>query len=221
MKRYRLYGGMILEFIGYSVFAGLIIYLISGFSFGEGQEMLLEACALYTMAGGMMIATILFFNIYQSFVPMALSLNARRKEVFLGLQIVKLLEAFGVTAVAALLFFLGITLGKDSGFHGGIWLAVMAFCLMFIMASVGNLAGSLYYRFGKIAMALMVIFAMVCGGIIGFSSSMGADNELIEFLGKLAKLETAALFMAGAALIVGILDAVLSWISLRKMEIRC
>lgn len=221
MKKCRLYGSMIWEFMGFSVLAGIVIYLVNGISIGDWQGPQFEACSMFIMAGGMMIAVILFYNLYQSYVPMALSLNARRKEVFLGIQAVKFFSALGITAEAAVPFGLGIWLGGDTGFHGGGWLALAAFCALFITASVGNLIGSMYYRFGKLALAIMMILAMICGGIIGALSVMGGEVNLMEFFGEIWSMKTIALCCTGIALIAGILDILGSWAALRKMEIRC
>lgn len=221
MKKYRLYGKMLLEVIGYSVFAGIIIYLVSGLSMADGRELLLEACGGFTVAGGMMIMVIVFYNLYQGFVPMALCLNAKRKEIFVWLQIKKVLDALGITLIAALLVYLGIRLGGDQEFHGGGYLAIMAFGTLYMMGSFGNLVGSLYYRLGKLAFVLLMVFSMICGGVIGFMSAMGIDEEVMEVFQKIMDSKNITWIVLGAAAAAGLLDAVLSWLSIRKMEIRC
>ena len=221
MKKFWLYGEFFGSSVGRSVVLGIVLSLISGVGLQDGGTYLFQTMAIYCMIVGMMILLVTPFSLYQSYVPLMLSMNCRRKEIFWGFQGLKLVNAAGV-ALAGGIFMLIQNYVEKGSF--GMDMRIPLFSLGFLLlgSSLGNLAGILYYRFGKIAMVIFMVCCGASGGSIGFLSAMGAKRGSFALLERLTGDDTGILgaYVLTAALLLIAADGVVSWMSLKKMEIR-
>lgn len=218
MKKLRIYGEIWGSTVGMGLAAGAALSLFAGMNFQGAESCLLQTAAIYVMVAGCMITLVMPFSLYQTYVPMILFMNGRRREIFRMIQILKYLNVAGITAVGALFMALqNILLEPVEG--AGLLIGIGC-CILLVSSSLGNLAGALYNRFGKIAVIIFMICCGVCGGIIGYFSAAGFKGKVPELVQRIID-GNAKLTVLGIAVVFCVLDGVLSWLSFRKMEVRC
>lgn len=219
MKKLLIYGDIVASCVGMSLGVGILLCLIIG---TRVELNLFQIVGTYGMIAAGMIFLITPYSLYQSYVPLMLCMNCRRRELFFTFQGIKVLNVAVMMALTSLLMcfsdmsggveVLGISVYKFLG---------MGCCYLLIMASVGNLSGILYHRFGAISVIIFMVCSACGGGIMGVASVMGIKDGALERFGRFLGADFLIIGMTGATILTVLLDFIVSWRILRKLEIRC
>lgn len=222
MKKLRIYGEMWGACVGMSLLAGIVVSMVSGVLFMEGGAYLFQTIGIYCMVVGAMILLITPFSMYQSYVPMILSMNGRRREVFRNFQLLKLVNALSVAALGGILLILQSLLKGGMSFGDGLAFFVLGLGFLLVMSSVGNLSGVVFSRFGKLGLALFMLCSAAAGGVIGFVSAMTQKKGIKEIVWRIGdgNMEMGIIGVIIAAVILTVVDGVISWVIIRNMEVR-
>ena len=97
---------------------------------------------------------------------------------------------------------------------------LMSALLLLSGGSVGNLIGVLYNLIGRWAMILYVILSGLTGGMVGVVTELSSTPDINTFgalLGNTTFLTAA--FVAAPVFIAA--DLIVSWLVLRRTEVRC
>lgn len=224
MKRFRIYGEIWGSMVGMSFVAGLVMSIVSGVGFQDSGNYFFQTFGIYSMIAGALVLLITPFSMYQSYVPMMISMNCRRREVFAGFQILKVLSPLSVAAVSGIFLIINHRLQPENNPMGE-QLVMMAagFCFLMMFASFGNLMGVLYTRFGKTVMIIFTLCSGIGGGVIGWTCASGIKQGSDSVIRMIYDGNTPLLLicMAAAALGMVLADVIVSWVSIRKLEVRC
>ena len=211
-KKFLFYGRLWGITVGGALVAGLILALITWLNRGgDVRRMIWYMLAVDCMMTGYFCLQILPFSTYMSTVPLMLASGCRRKEVILSSQILKFLNFLGILAVTAIFLLLQSRM-KD--------MFLMSALLLLSGGSVGNLIGVLYNLIGRWVMILYVILNGLTGGMVGVVTELSSTPDINTFgdlLGNTTFLTAA--FVAAPVFIAA--DLIVSWLVLRRTEVRC
>ena len=156
-----------------------------------------------------------------STVPLMLAFGCRRKEVILSSQILKFLNILGILAVTAIFLLLQSRMkGNQVEIQRMKDMFLMSALLLLSGGSVGNLIGVLYNLIGRWVMILYVILSGLTGGMVGVVTELSSTPDINTFgdlLGNTTFLTAA--FVAAPVFIAA--DLIVSWLVLRRTEVRC
>ena len=97
---------------------------------------------------------------------------------------------------------------------------LMSALLLLSGGSVGNLIGVLYNLIGRWVMTLYVILIGLTGGMVGVVTELSSTHDIntfVDLLGNTTFLTAA--FVAAPVFIAA--DLIVSWLVLRRTEVRC
>ena len=150
-----------------------------------------------------------------------LASGCRRKEVILSSQILKFLNFLGILAVTAIFLLLQSRMkGNQVEIQRMKDMFLMSALLLLSGGSVGNLIGVLYNLIGRWVMILYAILSGLTGGMVGVVTELSSTPDINTFgdlLGNTTFLTAA--FVAAPVFIAA--DLIVSWLVLRRTEVRC
>ena len=150
-----------------------------------------------------------------------LASGCRRKEVILSSQILKFLNILGILAVTAIFLLLQSRMkGNQVEIQRMKDMFLMSALLLLSGGSVGNLIGVLYNLIGRWVMILYAILSGLTGGMVGVVTELSSTPDINTFgdlLGNTTFLTAA--FVAAPVFIAA--DLIVSWLVLRRTEVRC
>ncbi len=199
-------GVLILCAIIYGMFLGLINGEIMG---------ALDMISFYLILFGAIMGGALQVSEVQVYLGQCLSMGAKRRDSFIGMQYTNWLGA-------VLMYLMALVLQVISGASGQYqWRldtqsskVVFGYVAGVLLANgVGNIVSVLSIRFGRAGMVAYMITMAVCGGVMGVMGSLLADG-FIPF-SNIPK----ALFLI-VPMVVYVVSAVLQYRVVRKFEIR-
>ena len=208
--------------VGGALVAGLILALITWLNRGgDVRRMIWYMLAVDCMMTGYFCLQILPISTYMSTVPLMLASGCRRKKVILSSQILKFLNFLGILAVTAIFLLLQSQMkGNQVEIQRMKDMFLMSALLLLSGGSVGNLIGVLYNLIGRWVMILYVILSGLTGGMVGVVTELSSTPDINTFgdlLGNTTFLTAA--FVAAPVFIAA--DLIVSWLVLRRTEVRC
>ena len=221
-KKFLFYGRLWGITVGGALVAGLLLALITWLNRGgDVRRMIWYMLAVDCMMTGYFWLQILPFSTYMSTVPLMLAFGCRRKEVILSSQILKFLNILGILAVTAIFLLLQSRMkGNQVEIQRMKDMFLMSALLLLSGGSVGNLIGVLYNLIGRWVMILYVILSGLTGGMVGVVTGLSSTPDINTFgdlLGNTTFLTAA--FVAAPVFIAA--DLIVSWLVLRRTEVRC
>lgn len=207
-------GKNMLILIAFAVFFGVMFGMLDG-----GISETLNVTGFYLVLFGIVGGGAMQVAAMQAYLGQCIAMNAKRRDVFIGMQYTNVFPAICMY-ICALLFqaVAGMT-GAMTGMSGWQLDTRSGQTLFFYVAGVlfvngcGNLVSILSARFGKIGMVAFVILMAVCGGCIGGVSSIITDGQ-ISFLPNVPRA-----LILGIPAALYIVTAVFQYRSVRKYEI--
>lgn len=219
MKKLLIYGNIVASCVGMSLGVGIVLCLIIG---TKVELNLFQIVGTYGMVAAGMIFLITPYSLYQSYVPLMLYMNCRRRELFFTFQGIKVLNVAVMMALTSLLICCSDMSGGAEVMGTSVYKFLgMGCCYLLIMASIGNLAGTLYHRFGAISVIIFVVCCTCGGGVMGGASVIGIKDGALERFGHFLGADFLLIGMVGVTVLAALLDFIVSWRILRKLEIRC
>ena len=214
-KKFLFYGRLWGITVGGALVAGLLLALITWLNRGgDVRGMIWYMLAVDCMMTGYFCLQIFPFSTYMSTVPLMLAFGCRRKEVILSSQILKFLNILGILAVTAIFLLLQSRMkGNQVEIQRMKDRFLMGALLLLSGGSVGNLIG-------RWVMILYVILSGLTGGMVGVVTELSSTPDINTFgdlLGNTTFLTAA--FVAAPVFIAA--DLIVSWLVLRRTEVRC
>lgn len=223
MKNFKLYGSYALQMIGMDAGIGAVMSIFSlvmnrRLLGGSHMESFLLMFSIYTVLINVVMTAISGGSTYQLIVPMCMTLNATRKQSFIGVQIEKILMT--VWSIPVLLLFSKVSDGVVGSEIGK--LLVLVCCITLTAGNLGEVFGVIYLRFGKIGVILMAILGGIAGGCVGAGFSIIILSKGKDKMAALmSHLETRILgIMLAATAVFMIVELIASWSMLKKSEAR-
>ena len=155
----------------------------------------------------------------QAYLGQCLAMNAKRRDVFIGMQYANIFPAICMYLCALVFQAVAGMTGAMTGMSGwqlNTWSGQTVFfyvAAVLLVNGLGNIVSILCARFGKAGMVAFVILAACWGGMMGGMASMLADGY-IPFFPSVPK---ALVMIIPAALYI--VTAVFQYRSVRKYEI--
>lgn len=187
-----------LKYLG--VVIGLeLILIIEWIALSYGEESVVDSVFNYFLQVGS-ILIILMNMLYAFYGPgwydsIALSMGARRKDIFVG-EIIKQLTF----VVGNLLFFTAVCVafGRSEEVNKLFISCIIAFAL----GPIGLIIGHKVKRFGKIFVFIIAFICAIIGGFVGVTQALSGDAFGFEIFSVIVK---AKLFLFAVALVIFVL----------------
>lgn len=219
MKKWRLFIEWALQVIGMSVVVVLGITVLTGgriwlgFSEASGGRIVSDL-PVKMMFVTVFISAVTSSSVYTSYIPAGMCLNCRRKDALKGMQIMKLVVALLMSAIALLLAAVGDWQFVRGNMAEALEILAIAFCALLLVTSMGEVVGLIYLRFRKIGMIIMVSFFAIGGGALGAFVAVNIDKNIrFDF-----KFTNVLIYAAAATAVVWILDIIISRRLLEGLE---
>ena len=221
-KKFLFYGRLWSFTVGGAFVSGLLLALLTWINRGGPvREMVWYMLAVDCLMTGYFCVQILPFSAYVSTVPLMLASGCRRKEVILSSQILKLLNILGILAVTVIFLLLQSRMkGNPVEIRRMKDMFLMSTLILLVGGSIGNLIGVLYNLIGRWVMVLYVVLSGLSGGMVGVITQLSSRPETNTF-GKILEDTTFLTAVLVAAPVFLAADVIVSWLILRRMEVRC
>lgn len=223
MKNFKLYGSYALQMIGMDLGISAVMSIFSLFMNkrlfnGSYIESFLLIFSIFTVLINIVMTVVSSGSTYQLIVPMSMTLNATRKQSFIGIQIEKILLT--VWSIPVLLLFSKVSDGVIGSGIGK--LVVLVCCLTLTAGNLGEVFGVIYLRFGKIGVILLAILGGIAGGCVGAGFSLIILSKGKDRMAALmSHLETRILgIVLAATAVFMVVTVIASWSMLKKSEAR-
>lgn len=214
------YGGvqLILDNVGGTFFLTLCIVMLrlvrnQGMSSEEARTMMISNFGGILVLVGCFVCMIVELTWFSQYAYLQLMLGRTRKQLFIMIQCVKFCSAF---LIALLSFGAWMILGQD--FYRSRVLGTLG--ILFLVQGLCELAAALSMRFQRMVIVMILLLA----GGIGFFTSY--CTMMILKKGEVPALLSGEFFgeypilLGGLILLVYVILAAISWIFLRKAEVR-
>lgn len=195
---------------GASAIYGLLMWFQSSAS---TLEEVLSLLPLYILTFGTIMLLAMTVSVYKGMLPLALSFGSTRREVFVGLQVFRLLPTAAVVLLLVLLF---LVPGTEM-FLGLSTAVLLTVGLFLFVGAIGSGLGMVYVRFGKLGTILMVVTLLVLGFALGIGAVLGLSSVKFDVAVSLRWLPWLVL-AAGAA--VYLLMLIPEFRTVRKYQIK-
>lgn len=199
--------------MGAAVAAALVVIAGAGAS-GGALPAILMAFPYYLTAGCAFSILMVCFASHLSYLPLLIAMGSTRREALWGFCGYRVFSAL-LPALPALILWLLIP-GEISG--NGRRLLPLMLLLLLSAASLGSLAGLIYRKLRVVGMVFFVLIFGCVGGCIALLRVGGEGAAVLS-----ARLLSVDRFLpAGAALwaVIAALDLGLSYLSIRRMEVK-
>lgn len=195
---------------GASAIYGLLMWFQSSAS---TLEEVLSLLPLYILTFGTIMLLAMTVSVYKGMLPLALSFGSTRREVFVGLQVFRLLPTAAVVLLLVLLF---LVPGTEM-FLGLPTAVLLTVGLFLFVGAIGSGLGMVYVRFGKLGTILMVVTLLVLGFALGIGAVLGLSSVKFDVAVSLRWLPWLVL-AAGA--VVYLLMLIPEFRTVRKYQIK-
>lgn len=221
-KKFLFYGRLWGFTVGGALVSGLILALITWANRGGPvREMVWYMLAVDCMMTGYFCVQILPFSAYMSTVPLMLASGCRRKEVILSSQLLKFLNILGILGVTVIFLLLQFNMKKNPVEISRMKdMFLMSTLILLIGGSAGNLIGVLYNLIGRWVMILYIVLSGLAGGMVGAITQLSSLPETNTF-GQILEDTTFLTAALVAAPVFIAADLIVSWLILRRTEVRC
>lgn len=219
MKSLRFWGGILLKMLG-NTFATafiiiMILYMSNGNAASGGIETELSLFPYYLVIAGFFMIFVCGYNWFQTYFCMLISMNVTRKAAVYGILAVNLTYVLGINLLAAVLW--KVFPGEISA--GGLSLVHLFTGVFLISSSICTLMGVIMLRWGKIGVALTVLFMTLIGGAFGACVALPAGTVTSGMQQLVVHLD-AAWPAAGIGVLCFGMTGFAARILLRKIEAR-
>ena len=168
--------------------------------------------------GELMCMCAIYLTWFRVQLPVLISLNCRRKEIFWSLESARLLFCVVYGGVSAVLM-------QGTGIIPGGWehfwrVWILAGILFGVCTSLGEFNGCLFYLFGRKMALLAAVEFGILGGIAGGGLGANIENGAIHLYEGSFQLPAWGMAAAAGGLILYLLGVFASGRILRKAEVR-
>lgn len=162
-------------------------------------EDILAVFPLYLALMGGLMAVVCAMSAHRIQLQVALSLGLTRRESRLGIHLLRLIPAFGVSLLVALLALVGRNPMAAS------WqLLVISLGLQLFCATLGTVLGLVHVKWGRFGTLITVLVAIFAGGLGGFGAVVGLEALGLDVLFRSGMLPW--LILAFGALCYGLVQ---------------
>lgn len=195
---------------GASAIYGLLMWFQSSAS---TLEEVLSLLPLYILTFGTIMLLAMTVSVYKGMLPLALSFGSTRREVFVGLQVFRLLPTAAVVLLLVLLF---LVPGTEM-FLGLPTAVLLTVGLFLFVGAIGSGLGMVYVRFGRLGTILMVVTLLVLGFALGIGAVLGLSSVKFDVVVSLRWLPWLVLAVGAA---VYLLMLIPEFRTVRKYQIK-
>lgn len=156
-------------------------------------------------------------SVCSNYIPACISVNLRRKDALLGLQLVKVMSSLCCVLLGLAAFWAAGWPLSDGKALPSLQLLLCCLCIDLILTSAGNMFVAFSGIFQKVGIIIMSIFFAVIGGCIGIFFAKTMKRGIGEML-DLASFRIPV-WVVVLAIVILLLDIIASKKYLDKMEI--
>lgn len=214
------YGGvqMVLDNVGCTFFFTLCIVMLrlvrnQGMSPEETRTMMISNFGSLLILVGCFVCTILELTWFSQYVALQLMLGHTRKQLFVMVQWVKLCSA---VLIALLSFGAWMLLGQN--LHSS--RVIVTLGILFLVQGLCEMVAALCMRFQRMVVIMIILLAGSIGFFTSYLTMMILEKGPVSAMLNGGFLGECPAFWGCLILLAYVILAVISWILLRKAEVR-
>ena len=214
------YGGvqMVLDNVGCTFFFTLCIVMLrlvrnQGMSPEETRTMMISNFGSLLILVGCFVCTILELTWFSQYAALQLMLGRTRKQLFVMVQWVKLCSA---VLIALLSFGAWMLLGQN--LHSS--RVIVTLGIMFLVQGLCEMVAALCMRFQRMVVIMIILLAGSIGFFTSYLTMMILEKGPVSAMLNGGFLGECPAFWGCLILLAYVILAVISWILLRKAEVR-
>lgn len=151
------------------------------------------------------------------YVPLLLSMGETRRNVLLGFHYYRVLIIAVTMASCALIWLLAP--GEISAI--GLRSLPTLLCVLLIASAVGSIMGTLFIKWKRLGMAVIILLCGAAGGMVGFTGAAASDELSIAKTADIAAhLIKLPWWLPAAAMASLAADVAFQWLLLRRQEVK-
>ena len=149
-------------------------------------------------------------------VPLLLAMGETRRNILLGFHYYRALIIAVTLALCSVIWLLAP--GEVSAV--GLRSIPTILCTLAIASALGSIMGTLFIKWKRAGVVLIILLCGAAGGTVGFVGATGGGFSVLQVLEIVSCLETLPWWLLAAAPASLALDAGFQWLILRRQEVK-